>query len=458
FGQRSESGGGTGVPEEDSYLPQGYDFSSERRAVMHVNNPSATWAGGPAAATEGGADGGGGGGSADDVEQESNGGASISFGTFEGRPADSHGWGDKNGGSPTEANGVEPPQTGAEDSRRRQQQQQQERQLTEGGVQGGEDAGGDTVTLVRTLALSNFGDRPAFLQDLRLMPKSDPRKGPPPFTVRVGDALDSSLLHPQKEGEEGGRRRYRLMPGTHLAVEVEFKRQKEAGFCGKWLTLTLGMVDSPPPDQPFLSLVDRVERTFVLGTRLLAQAVDGSAAAVLNAEARRFLPLAHREWFKHPVKGVVDIPREKNPFHLPLLEALDILEYEVPGAVHKRFMLGAESKVPWLVRDPREIMELAGTQVGPGRLDDYVARFTALMWLEESQMSWDVHQYDLHDVKISLDSSRYRESDASTSIVARVEVPGVLESRPRLAIGDVVRLRPPAPVTRGASAATQISG
>ncbi len=31
------------------------------------------------------------------------------------------------------------------------------------------------------------------------------------------------------------------------------------------------------------------------------------------------------------------------------------------------------------------------------------------------------------------------------SIVGRVEVPGVLESRPRLAIGDVVRLRPPAP-------------
>jgi len=33
----------------------------------------------------------------------------------------------------------------------------------------------------------------------------------------------------------------------------------------------------------------------------------------------------------------------------------------------------------------------------------------------------------------------------SHSIVGRVEVPGVLESRPRLAIGDVVRLRPPAP-------------
>lgn len=62
------------------------------------------------------------------------------------------------------------------------------------------------------------------------------------------------------------------------------------------------MVDPPPPGHPMLGLVDRVERTFVLGTRFLAQAVDGSAAAVLNAEARRFLPLAHREWFKHPVK------------------------------------------------------------------------------------------------------------------------------------------------------------
>lgn len=76
---------------------------------------------------------------------------------------------------------------------------------------------------------------------------------------------------------------------------------------------------------------------------------------------------------------------------------------------------GAQSRVPWLVRDPREVMTLAGVEVGPGRLDDYVARYLALMWLEESQMSWDVHQYDLHDVKITLDSSRYREGDATTS-------------------------------------------
>lgn len=36
------------------------------------------------------------------------------------------------------------------------------------------------------------------------------------------------------------------------------------------------------------------------------------------------------------------------------------------------------------------------------------------------------------------------------SIVGRVEVPGVLESRPRLAIGDVVRLRPAAQAKEGA--------
>lgn len=71
--------------------------------------------------------------------------------------------------------------------------------------------------------------------------------------------------------------------------------------------------------------------------------------------------------------------------------------------------------MPWLVRDPRELMALAGVEVGPGRLDDYVARYSALMWLEESQMLWDVHQYDLHDVSVVLDSSRYREGDLSSS-------------------------------------------
>lgn len=43
----------------------------------------------------------------------------------------------------------------------------------------------------------------------------------------------------------------------------------------------------------------------------------------------------------------------------------------------------------------------------------------------------------------------------SYSVVARIEVPGVLESRPRLAIGDVVRLRPPA---SDGSVATHSSG
>lgn len=62
------------------------------------------------------------------------------------------------------------------------------------------------------------------------------------------------------------------------------------------------MVDPPPPSLPLLHLVDRVERTFVVGTRLLAQAVDRSAAAVLNVEARRFLPLVHRKWFDFHVQ------------------------------------------------------------------------------------------------------------------------------------------------------------
>lgn len=71
----------------------------------------------------------------------------------------------------------------------------------------------------------------------------------------------------------------------------------QAGFCGKWLTLSFKKIDSPPPHLPKLNLVDRIERTFVLGTRLLAQAVDGGTKAVLSSDAKRFLPQAHREWF-----------------------------------------------------------------------------------------------------------------------------------------------------------------
>lgn len=75
---------------------------------------------------------------------------------------------------------------------------------------------------------------------------------------------------------------------------------------------------------------------------------------------------------------------------------------------------GAESKVPWVVSDPREVTQLAGLAVGASRLDDYVARFRALLWLEESQMAWDVQQYDLHDVFLQMDVTRYKEDDVNS--------------------------------------------
>lgn len=35
----------------------------------------------------------------------------------------------------------------------------------------------------------------------------------------------------------------------------------------------------------------------------------------------------------------------------------------------------------------------------------------ALLWLEESQMSWDVQQYDLHAIPLEIDATRYNEED-----------------------------------------------
>lgn len=78
----------------------------------------------------------------------------------------------------------------------------------------------------------------------------------------------------------------------------------QAGFSGKWLALSLTVVDPPPPNKPRFQLLDCVRRTFVLGTRLLAQAVDRDATTALNAEARRFVPMVHRRWFNFPVKVV----------------------------------------------------------------------------------------------------------------------------------------------------------
>lgn len=63
------------------------------------------------------------------------------------------------------------------------------------------------------------------------MPRDDSGRAPP-FIVRIGNELDSSLLYTQRE--EAGRRMYRLEPGAHLAVEVEFRRQDEVQTCVSW--------------------------------------------------------------------------------------------------------------------------------------------------------------------------------------------------------------------------------
>lgn len=61
-----------------------------------------------------------------------------------------------------------------------------------------------------------------------------------PFTVTVGPVLDGSLLHSESKEQEQtmqSRHRYRLDPGAHLSVEVEFRRQTQAShewLIGEW--------------------------------------------------------------------------------------------------------------------------------------------------------------------------------------------------------------------------------
>lgn len=99
-----------------------------------------------------------------------------------------------------------------------------------------------------------------------------------------------------------------LPPSATVFFSRALGSTQQAGFCGKWLTLSFKKVESPPPHLPRLNLVDRIERTFVLGTKLLAQAVDGGTNAVLNSDAPRFLPQAHREWFDSEQASTTNSP------------------------------------------------------------------------------------------------------------------------------------------------------
>lgn len=75
---------------------------------------------------------------------------------------------------------------------------------------------------------------------------------------------------------------------------------------------------------------------------------------------------------------------------------------------------------------------------------DYLRTLITLTMVDEIQVALDIAKYDLRGVKLNFTSYRYegKYRPVNTMLQATVKIPGSSESRPRVLVGDMVRLRP----------------
>jgi hypothetical protein len=121
------------------------------------------------------------------------------------------------------------------------------------------------------------------------------------------------------------------------------------------------------------------------------------------------------------------------------------------------------------VKNP-PVAEIKALPVEPLKSSESIIRYLQalgkMLWMEEAQMTLDVAQYDMQFVNIlpldrykgksqsmlllntplsnmvSVNSNQYTNSDQEKIFTCKIIVKGSNESRPRIAVGDKVRLRP----------------
>lgn len=215
---------------------------------------------------------------------------------------------------------------------------------------------------------------------------------------------------------------------AHVTIKVE--PESESRIVKKWVLFRIETPGMGPAH-------DFQYHSFVLGRKVVASVADRAAQALLNVEARAFVPQGLRRYFDEPC-NMVSHPDEPSPFQpVGMANVLRYLpHYFLPDDIRRAFLGFKAAKLS----ERSDPYALFGIVKSPTTMLEYCRNMRAMLYLEEAQAGEDVRRYDLFGVPIT-----YRENlkdKPSAPLVATISVPGAAEKRPPLAYGDCVRLRP----------------
>jgi hypothetical protein len=310
----------------------------------------------------------------------------------------------------------------------------------------------------RLLRIEHDAPGPYLLREVLVLPRDEPGSGvwvevevggwvfsslagQAPALVEADDAPEPLLSGARERGD------VLLASGaTDAQVSVVAEQDAEGIALRKWLLLRL---EGPGVGSP----ADLVVQHFVVARRLLATVVEPSAASLLSAEAKPFVPQALREWFEQPCGLLVTWPKENNRF-MPsafsaFLKALPpyMLEKKIKDKVAKyRAACVAQQQQHGTDAPPPDPYEGLGIHRTDATVP-YLGNLGRLVDLEEIQAEQDMSRYDLFSVPLHYKPppAGLGEGQAPPPLVTTITVPGAAENRPPLAYGDTVRLRPAAP-------------
>jgi hypothetical protein len=195
---------------------------------------------------------------------------------------------------------------------------------------------------------------------------------------------------------------------------------------------------------------------------------EGIKNKMLSSEAQPFIPISALTYFDSPTMSIMVVKGDTAAtLTIPVNYATIVLEAREklkPDFQFKSdyFHYSRRNAIPDLLKQILPQADLHGivgsnrgvpssTAAKAGSLDPlgYLYRLEQCTLMEESQMIMDIAQYDLHFLKpefkyvpVNPDSTLYPNNIKRKIMRCSIKVRGSNESRPKILLGDTVRLRP----------------
>ena len=260
----------------------------------------------------------------------------------------------------------------------------------------------------------------------------------PQITVLEGDAFDEL-------GRFGG---VELMPGDQIRLQIKLRLPGlYKGFLSKWIVLAmLGKHSTFSPLQ-------QTESTFLVPVKINANFVTELAPVKqvpMSIDARPFVPVTSLNYFSNPVPTFGGLE----------IDTIDgCTMFQIPANMKNVLLSVASKRIPF----PQNIAQIRDiARKPPATSEERIYQNGFLAWVEEDKMLDDIRYFDAQNItlttsegKADLDFFLFKEQfpvpgdrkeknlEASVyTLLLTFTVVGSNESRPKVVIGDKIRLRP----------------